>query len=610
MSDEQDIIPVGIDLGTTFSAVAFLDADGKPATIRNAEGDLTTPSVVFFDRSHPVVGKEAADAGITEPERLAQFVKRDVGESAYEKPIRGEALPAEVIQALILKKLKDDAELQLGTVKKAVITVPAFFNEPCRKATMDAGRIAGIEVLDIINEPTAAAIMYGVQQGYLTASGESRQKEVVLVFDLGGGTFDITIMEIDGAKYTAIASTGDVYLGGVDWDMRIVDFVAEKFLEEFGTDPRQDASAAQELLQKANQAKHSLTARDEVTIFFNFQGHRLRQQLTREEFEGFTNDLLDRTQLTLNMVLTESGLTWKDVTRVLLVGGSTRMPAVANMLHEISGLQIDRSLSPNEAVAHGAAIYAGLVLRSGGKARDGMTVTNVSSHALGVLGTDKATGRRRRGVMIPRNKQLPARRTRQYTTARDDQQSVKVEIVEGGDDSGNNATVIGTCVIRDLPPNLPKLTPVDVTFEYGSNGRLQIAAQLPTVDKKATLALNRAAGLSDSEIQQWQQRIRDGFGDDTAAKTSPTKSTTTAPNEVIPAIPVSGSPEPGKPIRKLSVADQVRSPLPVAPESKAPRAVAKKQVAGKKKRKKKTQKPENTPPASDWRSRSKKLSGD
>lgn len=607
MSDENDIIPVGIDLGTTFSAVAYLDTDGKPNTVRNAEGELTTPSVVFFDRSQPVVGIEAADAGVAEPDRLAQFAKRDIGESAYEKPIRGEQLPAEVIQALILKKLKDDAELKLGRIKKAVITVPAFFNEPCRKATMDAGRIAGVDVLDIINEPTAAAIMYGVQQGYLTATGESRQREVVLVFDLGGGTFDITIMEIDGARYTAIASTGDVYLGGVDWDMRIVDFVAEKFNEQFGIDPRADASAAQELLQKANQAKHSLTARDEVTIFFNHEGNRLRQQLTRTEFEEFTSDLLDRTQLTLNMVLTEASLTWQDITRVLLVGGSTRMPAVAGMLQEISGLPVDRSLSPNEAVAHGAAIYAGLVLRGGGQARDGMTVTNVSSHALGVLGKDPATGRRRRGVMIPRNKQLPTRRTRQFTTARDNQRSVKVEIVEGGDDSGNNATLVGTCVVRDLPDGLPKLTPVDVTFEYGSNGRLTIDANLPTVGRKATLSLNRSAGLSESEIETWQRRIAAGFGDATPAANQAV--TTEPPVEAIPVVPANDTNSGGRPVRKLSPADQIAPPSPIQSSQKT--AAAKKQnskaVAANTK---KTSPPETEAPASNWRSRSKKLSGD
>lgn len=617
MNDESEhIVPVGIDLGTTFSAVAYLDADGKPVTVRNADGELTTPSVVFFDRKNPVVGLEAVDAGIAEPERLAQFVKRDVGESAYEKKIRGEQLPAEVVQAVILKSLREDAELKLGPVRKAVVTVPAFFNEPCRKATMDAGRIAGIEVLDIINEPTAAAITYGVEQGFLNAAGESRQKEVILVFDLGGGTFDVTVMEIDGARFTAIASAGDVYLGGADWDMRIVDHVAESFESEFGKDPRKDPSAAQELLQKANQAKHSLTARDEVTIHFNFDGDRLRLALSQEKFNDITQDLLDRTQLTLNMVLAEAKLDWKGITRVLLVGGSTRMPAVSEMLSQISGLEIDRSLSPDEAVAHGAAIYAGLVLKSGERFRDGMSVTNVSSHALGVLGTENATGRKRRGIMIPRNTRLPSRKTRKFTTARDNQPSVKVDIVEGGDDSGSNATHIGTCLVKDLPPNLPKSTPVEVTFEYASNGRLLIDATLPTIGKQAKMSLNRAAGLSDAAIEKWKQRIESGFGDESMptveARTPESVSQRTEqPQPVVAiALPANAVASSQRPVRKLGAAEQISDGPPPVP------AVSPTHAAPPKPRKKKkaaaaaaaAQKPDV--PASDWRKRANKLTGE
>lgn len=590
-SSQPEITPVGIDLGTTFSAVAWLDVEGRPSTVRNAEGELTTPSVVFFDRTAPIVGLEAVEAGIAEPDRLAQFVKRSVGESMFEKKIRGEDLPSEVILALILQKLRQDAELKLGPIRKAVVTVPAFFNEPCRKATMDAGRLAGLDVLDIINEPTAAAITYGVEQGFLTRAGESRQKEVILVFDLGGGTFDVTVMQIDGSQYTAIASAGDVYLGGADWDMRIVDYIASEFQAEFGRDPRDDPSAAQELLQKANQAKHSLTAREEISIFFNHDGNRLRRSLTREKFEQLTQDLMERTQLTLSMVLNEAGMDWDEITRVLLVGGSTRMPAVGRMLEEISGLPVDRSLSPDEAVAHGAAIYAGLVLKSG-SARDGMTVTNVSSHDLGVMGTETATGRKRRGVMIARNSKLPAKKTRGFATAKDNQQSVRVDIVEGGDDSGNNATKIGTCVVRDLPPNLPKGTPVEVTFRYATNGRLQIGARVPAVDRKAELSLNRFAGLSEIEFERWHARINQGFGDDT----------------IVPPEPPAPPPAEGskRPIRKLTAADEVFSEQP-APLKKRPTT---------KRRKKAPQAPakeqgeESSPPKSDWRKRSNRLGGD
>ena len=273
MTDQS---PVGIDLGTTFSAVAHLDSDGRPLTILNGEGDLTTPSVVFFDEAGAVVGKEALAAGEYEPERLAQFAKRDMGEQAFSKSIRDQELPAEVVQAVILRKLKEDAELKLQNVSKVVVTVPAFFNEPCRRATQDAGRLAGLDVIDIINEPTAAAICYGVQKGFLTQEGASKDHEMILIYDLGGGTFDVTVMEIDGTNYKAIATAGDVYLGGVDWDERLVDHMAEAFIAEHGIDPREDEVGKQALMLKAAEVKHSLSSRMKVPAFFNHAGKRLK----------------------------------------------------------------------------------------------------------------------------------------------------------------------------------------------------------------------------------------------------------------------------------------------------------------------------------------------
>ena len=281
MTEPNSTHAIGIDLGTTFSAVAFLDATGRPETIRNSEGDLTTPSAVFFDQKHPIVGVEAIEAGLLEPDRLAVYAKRDIGEDHYEKAIRGKQLPSEVIQAIILRKLRADAELKLGDIREAVITVPAFFNEPCRKATQDAGRLAGIKVLDIINEPTAAAITYGIEQGFLNVDGTSAQRETVLVYDLGGGTFDVTLMEIDGGNFRTVATAGDVYLGGIDWDQRIVDFIAEAFLAEYEVDPREDEQAAQELQRKANQTKHALTQRESVSIAFAHEGKRLRTEVDR-----------------------------------------------------------------------------------------------------------------------------------------------------------------------------------------------------------------------------------------------------------------------------------------------------------------------------------------
>ncbi|QDV14879.1 Chaperone protein DnaK [Rosistilla oblonga] len=506
-------LAVGIDLGTTFSSLAYLDSEGRPQTVPNAEGDLTTPSAVFFDRTRPVVGCEAIEAGTIEPERLALFAKRDVGEQAYEKQIRGESLPPEVVQALVLKKLIDDAQPRLGKITKAVVTVPAFFNEPCRKATQDAGRLIGLEILDIINEPTAAAIAYGVQTGFLASDGTSEHRRRVLVYDLGGGTFDVTVMEIDGMRYRALATAGDVYLGGIDWDTRIVDYACEQFMLEHDCDPRVDPALAQELTRKATLAKHALCQRDEFPIVFTHEGHRFKLPLSREKFEFLTSDFVDRTILTMQMAVRDARLSMRELSRIILVGGSTRMPMIQTAVEAATGQQVDRTLSPDEAIGQGAALYAGLLLRSGGSKIVGMSVSNVNSHDLGVLAIENATGRPRRQIMIPRNNALPAKRTVRFRTHQPDQSSVKIQVVEGGDDSGNDATQIGSCVIDELPDTLPQGTSVDVQFRYSGDGRLRVTATMPDIDRQVRLTLNRDAGLTPDTFDYWQQRIADGMPD-------------------------------------------------------------------------------------------------
>ena len=512
MTDYLKQPAVGIDLGTTFSAVAFLDADGKPETIRNSEGDLTTPSAVFFDHKRPIVGLEAVEAGLLEPDRLAQFAKRDVGEQYYEKQIGGKHLPAEVIQSLILRKLKADAELKLGPITKAVITVPAFFNEPCRKATQDAGRLAGLRVLDIINEPTAAAITYGVEHGFLKADGSSKTSETVLVYDLGGGTFDVTVMRIEKGHFHTIATAGDVYLGGIDWDGRMVDLIAEAFVAEHGIDPREDPQAEQELLRKANQTKHALTQRESVTMAFANSGRRLRTEITQQAFTDRCADLVERTMMTVRLVLDDAKITWDKITRLILVGGSTRMPMIRNELQKLSRMELDRSLSPDEAVSHGAALYAGMLM-AGKNDRSGISVTNVNSHDLGVLAIDPKTAKPRRRVMIPRNSRLPASKMVRFRTHEDNQANVKIDIVEGGDDRGINATTIGKCIVDDLPTGTPKGTNVNVRFDYTPDGRLTVHASLPKINRKISMTLDRAAGLSRDDMKLWAKRLDDGLGD-------------------------------------------------------------------------------------------------
>jgi len=502
---------VGIDLGTTFSVLAHLDSDGRPRTIVNEEGDLITPSAVFFDRDAPIVGREALRAGEAEPQRLARFAKRDVGQRQFGKSICGRELPPEVIEALVLAKLKQDASLKLGAFRKAVITVPAYFNEPRRKATQDAGRLAGLEVIDIINEPTAAAIAYGWEQRLLADDLTADRRERVLVYDLGGGTFDVTLMELQGVDFRAVAIAGDVYLGGMDWDQRIAGHAADRFRDEHGIDLRDDPAQWERLMQAAGEAKHALSARAETRIPVSCDGKQSQLRLTRAEFESLTGELVERTRLTCSRVLRDAGVTWSDLTRLLLVGGATRMPMIQRMLAEESGLQPDRSLSPDEAVAHGAAIYAGLLLNHGNEVVRRLSVRNVNSHTLGVLGIEPESRLTRRKVMIARNTPLPASVARKFQTAKDGQRDVAIPVVEGGTETGEGCTHIGRLVVSDLPAELPAGTPVKVVFHYGQDGRLRVQASLPAAGKDAQLTLERAAGMSDEALAQWAEEMHAGL---------------------------------------------------------------------------------------------------
>ena len=505
---KPSIKPVGIDLGTTFSVIAHLDAAGRPVTIMNAEGDALTPSVLFYDGELVIVGKEAVKAAVHEPQHSVAFMKREMGSSTFSRLVNGKKVPPEVLQSYVLKMLKADAELKLGQIKPAVITVPAFFDDPRRKGTQDAGRIAGLDVLNVINEPTAAAIAFGVQEGFLDEKGESSRTERVLVYDLGGGTFDVTLMEIDGKSYKALATDGDVYLGGIDWDQRIVDLAAEAFLKKFGgADPRQDPGTLTRWLHEAEDVKRALSAREHTNYTCEFNEKKLRVPITRPQFEDLTADLLERTRFTISSLISEAGLSWNKITRLLLVGGSTRMPMVHQMLKSETGKTPDRSLSADEAVAHGAAIYAGLLMSAKQGNAPQVTVRNVNSHTLGVLGIEKATRRPCNQIVIERNTPLPVTKISRFQTAKTGQTSVVANVIEGGDSSGGNATKIGKCVIQDLPPNLPAGTPVDVAFTYSDDGRLTVKAKLPTLGKTAILVIERASGLNEEQVQQWEDVV-------------------------------------------------------------------------------------------------------
>ena len=498
---------VGIDLGTTFSAVAKLNERGLPHTLVNAEGDHLTPSVVLFDGDDVVVGKEALKALAVEANCVAECSKRDVGHRAFHKTLQGKQYPPEVIEAFILNKLRRDAELQIGPFSKVVITVPAYFDEVRRKATQDAGYMAGFEVLDIINEPTAAAVAFGFQQGYLNEEGSSSEPQHILVYDLGGGTFDVTVMEIRGTEFIALATDGDVRLGGYDWDQRLVDIVAESFLRQHKFDPREDAVAAGKLWRECEDAKRTLSARSKAAVACDHKGLSQRIEITRPQFEEATLDLLDRTRFTTVQSLKAAGLDWSDIDRLLMVGGSTRMPMVHAMLRQLSGMEPDASVAADEAVALGASLHAGLILAQQQGKPPVFTIKNVNSHSLGVVGVDPLTGRRRNGTLIPRNTPLPVTAKRTFRTRKQNQRSILVQIVEGESPSAEDCTPIGKCSVRHLPENLPAQSPVDVLFHYAPNGRLKVRVIVPGVERQIATEIVRENSLAKEHLDGWRNFI-------------------------------------------------------------------------------------------------------
>ncbi len=466
--------------------------------------------MVLFEEDGPIVGKEAVMAAVMEPEKVAECVKRDMGSKAYHKKINGEYLPPEVISSLILRSVKADAERKLGAVRKAVITVPAYFDESRRRATIDAGRLAGLDVLDIINEPTAAAIAYGYQLGFLDPTGKTANKPLrVLVYDLGGGTFDVTIVEILGNAFKAIATDGDVALGGKDWDKVLIDIAAERFVQAHREDPRENPASLQDLWLAAETAKKTLSERPKAALIVNHLGTRLKVDITRQEFEDATAALLGRTRTTTEIVVRQAGMQWAAIDKVLLVGGSTRMPMVVRMLETMTGKPPDRSISPDEAVAHGAALYANLLLKQHQRSpeRPRFTITNINSHSLGIVGVDPHTKRRRNQILIPKNTPLPHTATKVFKTRKPKQPNVVIRVVEGESERPEACIPVGVCTIKDLPPTLPAGAPVEVSYTYETNGQIQVTGKVVGAKSEATTVFQRENSLANEDLHMWSQYL-------------------------------------------------------------------------------------------------------
>jgi molecular chaperone DnaK len=482
---------VGIDLGTTNSVVSVLEA-GDPVVIPNSEGSRTTPSVVAFSKGGEVlVGEVAKRQAITNPDRTIRSVKRHMG-TGWTTDIDGKKYTAQEISARTLMKLKRDAEAYLNdTVTQAVITVPAYFDDAQRTATKEAGAIAGLEVLRIINEPTAAALAYGLDKG--------AADETVLVFDLGGGTFDVSILEIGDGVFEVKSTHGDTSLGGDDWDQAVIDWLVNQFKSAHGVDLSKDNMAVQRLMEAAEKAKIELSQVQQTQINLPFitataEGPlHLDEQLTRAKFQDLTADLLDRCRVPFEQAIKDAGLTKEQIDHVILVGGSTRMPAVVELVNSLTGKEPNKSVNPDEVVAIGAAVQAGVLK---GDVKD-VLLLDVTPLSLGI----ETKG----GVMtklIERNTTIPTRRTEVFSTAEDMQPSVEIHVLQGEREMAQFNKTLGKFQLVDLPPAPRGVPQIEVTFDIDANGIVHVSAKDRATSKEQSMTITGQSSLDKDTIAQ------------------------------------------------------------------------------------------------------------
>ncbi|MGI6143521.1 MAG: molecular chaperone DnaK [bacterium] len=481
---------IGIDLGTTNSVVAVLEG-GEPVVINNAEGSRLTPSVVAFTKDgERMVGQVAKRQAITNPDRTVMSIKRHMG-SSHTVEIDGKKFTPQEISAMILQKLKQDAEAYLGEkVEKAVITVPAYFSDSQRQATKDAGRIAGLEVLRIINEPTAAALAYGI---------DKEETSTILVFDLGGGTFDVSILELGDGVFEVKATSGNNKLGGDDFDQRLIDYIASEFKKEHGIDLRQDRMALQRLNEAAEKAKIELSSLSSTTINLPFitadqNGPKhLEMTITRAKFDQLTEDLVEKTMGPLRQALADANLKPEDIDRILLVGGSTRIPAVQEAIRKHIGKEPDKGINPDECVAIGAAIQGGVLA---GEVKD-VVLLDVTPLSLGIETLGGVFTR-----IIERNTTIPTSKSQIFSTAADNQTSVEIHVLQGERPMAADNKTLGRFILSGIPPAPRGIPQIEVTFDIDANGIVNVSAKDKATGKEQKITIQASSGLAEKDIER------------------------------------------------------------------------------------------------------------
>lgn len=496
---------VGIDLGTTYSSIAHLNPHGEPVTIANAEGEFSTPSVVLCHKDSITVGTEALRNAIVHPERVIQNSKRYMGHSTKCWEIDDRKFTPGDVSALILKKLIGDAQAQIGPIDRAVITVPAQFGDEQRRATVEAGHRAGLSRVDIINEPVAAALCYvlGTEGLWFT---ELADEQRILVYDLGGGTFDLSLVSYRKNEVSVMLSSGDLKLGGIDWNRKLEIAVARQFFKEFKQDPLKDPASRQFLALEVEQAKRSLSSRPKAALTCQHAGHRKSFQIEQAQFEKVTKPLVTRTLDITQSMLKDNGMGWAHVDAVLTVGGASRMPMVRSALKTLSGRTLNTTLSPDQSIAHGATYYAGMLLSNDkfaqsilqGEARQRLAKVrqqSVTARGLGVLVRDPQSDRRIPRYLIQPNASLPAAATETYGTVVDDQRTVRLHVLESGPTLEEPPVALGMCVIEDLPRNLPEGSRIAVTISYDESARVHVTAREVQSGKQASTEIVRQENL-------------------------------------------------------------------------------------------------------------------